>query len=185
MGNKTFFLRDGFWMDSGVETGEPTVDYPYGSDSYFSLIASKPGIGRYLSVGKNVVVQYDGVTYRIGEGVVGVEEETGSLPTPGTFDLSPNMPNPFNANTLIRFQVPASTGTEDMRDRFPRAELTVYDLAGRRVRTLVEGPIEPGIHAIPWDGKDEENQGVSTGVYIVRLQVEGKGSQARKIMLLR
>lgn len=183
VGNKTFFLRDGFWLDSIVQKGEPTVDYTYGSDRYFSLIASNPQLGRYLALGKNVIVRYEGTTYRIGEHIVDVEkEETGSLHTPEAFELSPSFPNPFNATTVIQFQVP---GTGDGRSPLLSVELAVYDLLGRRIRTLMNGQISPGTYAATWDGKDDGNREVSSGVYVVRLMVDGKGAQARKAMLLR
>jgi hypothetical protein len=49
-------------------------------------------------------------------------------------------------------------------------EMTICDLAGRRVKALLHGELEPGAYAIPWDGHDESSQAVRAGIYYVFLQ---------------
>ena len=72
VGNKTFFLREDFWRDSQYDTGMRTEDYRYGGDRYFDLLASHPELGRYLAIGTNVIVVFEGTAYRIGEAVTDV-----------------------------------------------------------------------------------------------------------------
>ncbi len=75
IGSKTFYLRKDsaggteFWVDSVFTDGMTEKKIPYLSDEYFALLADKPELGRYLALGKNVVVCVDGVAYRVVEEV--------------------------------------------------------------------------------------------------------------------
>ncbi|MFA6112229.1 MAG: FG-GAP-like repeat-containing protein, partial [Candidatus Latescibacterota bacterium] len=85
----------------------------------------------------------------------------GDVRLPSAFHLGPNYPNPFNPQTWIPLEIPASTES---------ARLRVYNLMGQPIRTLVSGRLTPGYHAVPWDGRDERGQPVSSGVYLYRLE---------------
>ncbi len=89
--------------------------------------------------------------------------------------LYQNVPNPFNPATQIRFDV-----TRD--ETYVRLE--VYDVSGRRVRSLVEGEMRPGTHVVTWDGRNEQGRRVSSGVYLCRL-VSGNVVNTRKMVLLK
>ena len=174
-GNKTFFLREDFWRDSRYEEGMRTVDYRYNSDRYFSLLASHPDLGRYLAIGTNVIVVFEGTAYRIGEGITGVEEE-GALPVPEEFDLEPAYPNPFNPKTMIRFTIPSPA----------HVELAVFDLSGQRIRTLERRDMEDGKGQVEWDGRDESGAAVASGIYLCRLRANrGRWTATRKMALIR
>ena len=69
-------------------------------------------------------------------------------------------PNPFNPRTTIAFTLPQAGD----------AMLAVYDLAGRRVATLVEGPLPEGPTSLDWDGRDDAGRALPSGVYLVRLR---------------
>lgn len=88
--------------------------------------------------------------------------------------LGQNLPNPFNPSTLIPFHLPA--GGE--------VSLAVHDLAGRRVRTLVEGRLEAGAHAVAWDGRADDRTDLPGGTYLARLEAAGASSR-RKLVLVR
>jgi len=93
--------------------------------------------------------------------------------------LAGNYPNPFNPRTLISFEV----GTE--RGDMPRfVELAIYDLAGRRVRSLVIGTMTPGAYREPWDGRDDSGGESASGVYFARLRVDGELRGSQKMLLL-
>jgi len=83
-------------------------------------------------------------------------------------------PNPFRRSTAIRY---AATGHGPV-------DLAVYDLAGRRLRTLVEGRSSPGEHEIAWDGRDGTGRRLPTGVYLLRFRGEAE-SGTRRVVLLR
>jgi len=65
--DKTFYLKDGVWTDSEYKDGAPSETVKFNSDGFYRLIAEKPGIAKYLSVGNKLVVVFEGVSYRIVE----------------------------------------------------------------------------------------------------------------------
>ena len=81
---------------------------------------------------------------------------------PEQFALHQNFPNPFNAETIIRYQLPAASAVR----------MTVYNLLGQEVRRLVDGNVEAGIHWMGWDGRDGAGKALASGIYFCRLQVE-------------
>ncbi|RMF56604.1 MAG: choice-of-anchor D domain-containing protein [Calditrichaeota bacterium] len=98
---------------------------------------------------------------------------------PGTYYLAQNYPNPFNPVTQIGFRIanfPSGAGAF--------VKLAVYDLLGRKVKTLVNKSLTPGEYQVQWDGKDENGKPVVSGVYLYRLQA-GDFVQVRKMVLLR
>ncbi len=107
------------------------------------------------------------------------EEPTNSLPK--TIALHQNYPNPFNPTTEIRYDLP-NPG---------EVTLTIYNLVGQKIRDLVTGPQAPGYYITLWDGKDEFENEVASGVYVYRIYVRPSAisSQAfesvKKMTLLR
>lgn len=73
--------------------------------------------------------------------------------------LKAAVPNPFNPRTEISFTL---SDRQDVR-------LEIYDLAGRRVLTLVDGTMPAGEHAVPWLGRDTGGRAVPSGAYVARL----------------
>jgi Ca-activated chloride channel family protein len=63
--DKTFYLKDGVWMDSLYKEGSPVEEIRFNSEAYFRLISEKPGIAKYLSVAENLVVTFEGKNYKI------------------------------------------------------------------------------------------------------------------------
>ena len=102
-----------------------------------------------------------------GDGVTAV----GDLPA-HDFLLAPT-PNPFRGNATLRFGL-ARAG--DVR-------LELFDVAGRRVRTLAQGAHAPGAHAVAWDGRDDDRNPVGAGIYFVRL-VTPAGTYRTRIVSL-
>ncbi len=82
-------------------------------------------------------------------------------------------PNPFNPNTTIRYAIP-SEGV---------ARLVIYDVHGRRVRTLVNAPLIPGAHTAIWDGRDENGGMAASGLYFVRLESGGRVTTGKLVLL--
>jgi len=94
--------------------------------------------------------------------------------TARAFALRQNRPNPFRARTSIRFELP----------RPGKVRLTVYDVMGRVIRTVVDGHLPAGEHEVPWDARDNGGSLVSSGVYLVRIEAEGFTS-TRKLLRMR
>ena len=93
---------------------------------------------------------------------------------PETALLGPARPNPFNPMTTIHYALPRSS----------HVRLAVYDLQGRRVRTLVDEVRPAGGSVAEWDGRDDAGLGVSSGVYFCILETAG-AHRAMKLTLLR
>ena len=68
--------------------------------------------------------------------------------------------------------------------RAGHARLEVYDVAGRRVRTLVDGQVDAGWLAVRWDGRSDRGERVASGVYFCRLEAGGS-SVSRKVVVLK
>jgi len=99
---------------------------------------------------------------------------TDSATRPRVTFLAPNVPNPFNPSTRIGFTL----GSE----RAVRVE--IYDVAGRIIRRLADERLPAGDHAILWDGRDDQQHEVPSGVYVYRL-VGGDIDATRRMVLLR
>ena len=97
-----------------------------------------------------------------------------ALPAPTT-SLTQNYPNPFNPETNIRFDLSESVS----------ATLTVYDLTGQTVRTLVAGEfLAAGSYSQRWDGRNEAGAAVGSGIYFYRLQADSF-TAVKKMTLLK
>ncbi len=103
--------------------------------------------------------------------------DTGA-PIPETFALYQNYPNPFNPGTQILYRVPFGASVN----------LTVFDILGREIRTLVNGTQDAGVYVRRWDGTNNEGRLVAAGVYLYRLEARaGNGSafsQTLKMILV-
>ena len=88
--------------------------------------------------------------------------------------LENNYPNPFNPETTIKF----SLSTESM------LRLDIYNIKGQRIKTLVNENMLPGRHEVVWNGLDDNNRTVASGIYFYRLRTKDY-IQTRKIVLLK
>ena len=101
--------------------------------------------------------------------------EIGPVATPAVpLALYPNHPNPFNPSTTIGYNLP-----EDGQVR-----LLIFDVAGRRIASLVNEFQKKGMHAAVWNGKGDDGRAAASGVYFSRLEA-GKKTLSRKMILLR
>jgi hypothetical protein len=101
------------------------------------------------------------------------KEETAEA-VPQDFALLQNHPNPFNPETEISYVLPNAC----------RVELSVCNLLGRRIRTLVDEDQAAGHKTVRWDGADEEGNQVASGVYFYRIKA-GDFTEARKMILMK
>jgi len=111
----------------------------------------------------------NGITY----GTITSVNDDKSESTPTDFILFPNYPNPFNAGTTISFNI-NSTLT---------INLAIYDLLGRKINTLINQEISSGTHRLFWNGKNENGDELSSGIYICRLQSSSYSFQRKMLML--
>ncbi|MDZ7330669.1 MAG: T9SS type A sorting domain-containing protein [candidate division KSB1 bacterium] len=100
--------------------------------------------------------------------------ETGEQYLPSGFELFQNYPNPFNSSTTIKYQLPVATDVK----------LEIYNFLGQRIRTLVDQFQQLGSYSIIWDGTDDFNQSVSSGVYLYQLKTKNF-IKTNKLIVLR
>ena len=116
---------------------------------------------------------YDVGAYEGGT-ITGIGDELAGDEVANDFYLYPNYPNPFNPGTRIAFRI----------NRAETVQLSIYNLLGQAVRTLVSGQLAEGLHNYTWDGRNDFGNPVSSGIYIYRLEA-GSFTQTRKMHLIR
>jgi hypothetical protein len=93
---------------------------------------------------------------------------------PSQFELAQNYPNPFNPETKIEFAIPSRS----------HVSLSVYNMLGQKVTTLVDEELEAGWKSVTWNSRDDGGNQVATGVYLYRLEA-GDIVMKKKMMLLK
>ena len=105
------------------------------------------------------------------------------LGNPDAFKLYQNYPNPFNSQTTIKYDVPS------LMVNIVPVEIYIYNTIGKLVRTIDEGDKSVGTHTVIWDGKNDDGENVSSGVYFyqLRTKVDGQSdyNKTMKMVLVR
>ena len=94
-------------------------------------------------------------------------------PSAPTNSLAQNYPNPFNPSTTIAFSIAKASNVE----------LAVYDVGGRRVRTLIDGPKAADHYRVEWDGLNDAGTRVASGIYFCRLRSDSFGATKKMILI--
>jgi hypothetical protein len=126
-------------------------------------------IGDAFSSPYNLLLKSETIRYDILNAIEGPTEKIASR-----FELYQNFPNPFNPSTNIRF----------MLTRQGTVNLTVFDVLGREIITLVDEVEKAGMHEISWNGKNRHGNQVPTGIYFYRLKSD-EGVITRKMLLVK
>jgi hypothetical protein len=159
-------VRRGLSPDGPFELLNAAPLPPTGSGS-FTDASAWPGTTFWYRLS---AVLFDGDEDVVGPGLA-------SATTGGTLELrlSPATPNPTSGAATFEYSVPVSSG---------RVRLSIYNAAGRLVRTILDEPARRGVRTVAWDGTDGAGRRVSEGVYFARLEA-GEEARIRKIVLLR
>jgi hypothetical protein len=97
---------------------------------------------------------------------------------PRSLQVSAPYPNPFNPSTTIRLYLPGAAGSRQLLD------VSIYDVQGRRVRTLHDGVMEPGWQTWVWDGQNDAGRAQASGLYFLRAR-SGSESVVKKMSLIK
>jgi hypothetical protein len=130
-------------------------------------------------IGQEIVVTGEGqytcelLDFAIAGSPVDVEDGP-AITVPVSYQLFQNSPNPFNPSTSIRFDVSHRS----------RVTLSIYNLRGQMVNTLVDDELPAGSHSIHWDGTNNPGERVPSGTYFYRLRA-GNSIETKKMLLLR
>ena len=103
-------------------------------------------------------------------GILGIEDDV----IPVKFAIHQNYPNPFNPITTLRYDLPEQT----------HVNITVYDMLGRKVMTILNEQQDPGYKSLIWDATNNYGKSVSAGIYLYRVQA-GEYMQTKKMVLLK
>jgi hypothetical protein len=165
--NKVSILRN-----NGDGTFGTKADYDAGPHEFSIFCADLDG-----DLDLDIAVSHSAdstVSILINQKPSGVEDEGQIEQHPRQFSLSQNYPNPFNPTTKIEFTL-AKSGF---------VTLQIYDVRGRKVRTLVSENLPSGYKSVLWDGKNDDGKDVASGVYFYQLKV-GDFSEPKKMLLLK
>jgi hypothetical protein len=106
--------------------------------------------------------------------IPGLGDDSPVAQTPTQMMLAQNFPNPFNPSTTISFDIPAEA----------HVNLSVFNIRGQLVKTLVDEVLPARNHQVVWYGLDNNQRQVATGVYLYRLEVNGQ-SEVRRMLLMK
>ena len=120
--------------------------------------------------GELLMTSFDGTIYRFFQSPTSVRTP---LPPAGSIDAV--TPNPFQSTAMIAFSL-----VQDAH-----ATLEVFDVAGRRVATLIDGRVESGAHSVQWSVRDHGATRRASGVYFCRLTVDGQVTATTRLVLLK
>jgi hypothetical protein len=176
---------DNLWeLEKKLDYGDPGDPYP-GSFLNRNFKSSSSPNSRSYAGGEtyvfvtNIFNTDSIITCDFGVSPTGVENQEEPKNLPEDFTLGQNYPNPFNPSTSIQFRVGSLEFTEPVH-----ITLTIYNILGQRVKTLVNEDRLPGEYSVVWNGKDEEGKEVTSGIYFYRLKSE-KFEKSMKMTLLR
>ena len=160
-------------MRGGV-SGQPVIAGDHQSSLLYQRVVLPAGTDGNMP--PNVPLsqsQIDLIAQSIDQGAsLQLSEEINILPQ--EYTLHQNYPNPFNPNTSMNFDLP--------KDGL--VNITIYDMMGRIVKTLVNGSQTAGFKTIQWNATNDRNEPVSAGMYIYTIQA-GEFRQTRKMVLLK
>jgi hypothetical protein len=188
---RTFVLGDGRYYNLSTTAGttdnievcikfDPAaLQHPAAALRMFEYNAAGPAGPTWLDVTTQPAMgdSICGTTTSLSTFVIGWPSVTGvgDTPAPASFALDANIPNPFNPITTIGYGIPA--GGADVN-------ISIYDVAGRRVRTLVDEHRPAGLFSVQWNGENDRGQSVASGVYFYRMRA-GEFVETRKMLLLK
>ena len=156
--------------DNGDGTYTLVASFVVGGESKLRdvevFILQETSLGEHwINLSRNITVEGDPFTAVL-------EEYTAEVPE--AFSLEQNYPNPFNSSTVIPFSLP----------RAGDVTVEVFNLAGQKVATLVDGFREAGSYSLSWDGRGEDGRSLASGVYLYRLRARDR-VYARQLLLLK
>jgi len=141
------------------QNGEVDIVYPFDPETEYSIVINETGL---------IITE----AKFLGGVATSIEEETDGLPE--TFSLYQNYPNPFNPTTTISFDLPSKSSVA----------LSIFNITGRKVATIVERELLAGQHKFEWNGLDYTGHETASGIYFYKLESENFRA-VKKMILLR
>lgn len=159
----------GFVDSVRYDDESPWVAEPDGNGPTLSLV--NPDLDNYDAQNWKASFQF-GTPGRVND--VSITDIKNTQNNPTEFKLEQNYPNPFNPSTTIRYSLKKSSNVK----------FNIYNLLGQKVRTLKNSYQNAGEYSLKWNGKDDDDNMVSSGVYIYMFQA-GEFNMQKKMVLIR
>jgi len=170
------------WEDSDIIADPEYMYFMWDDPGYGALVTDQPfsfkgDIGAVKGVRVTGVVHnweagsWNATCRQVLANLKDTGMHIGSASVPARFALYPNVPNPFNGQTVIRYDM-AETA---------QVRLRVVDILGRRVKTLIDGMQPAGVYTAGWPGLDDRGMEVPSGVYLCFLEINAPGRAFSKL----
>ena len=152
-----------------VRQDNPWVHFGIGFATEIDSVVIKWPLGQIQLITNIVINQYHEIKEPDN---TSVKENSPDAQKMKTFQLLQNYPNPFNPSTIIAYEIPQTA----------HVNLEIYDLTGNKIQTLVNSNQVSGYYRVEWNGRDNKNNTLPTGVYFYRLQINDY-SKTKKMVL--
>ena len=146
--------------------GELNVSYHVADNSKWILTSASGDIFELSGSGHFLIPNIVNAEFTLVKSEISIE--------PVMYGLQGSYPNPFNPSTTINYSVE----TEGL------TSLIVYDMMGREIKSLVSGYLTPNHYSVVWNGKDNADRQVPSGIYLYRL-TSGEFTDMKKVMLMK
>ncbi len=153
-------------LSSGKEYLYNNINYNQGDLLYFYFTYNDISGKTYQDPSPNKFYNLN-----IGSPLITVKRMVDIFPT--DYSLEQNFPNPFNSSTNIRFYA---------KD-YEKAEVTIYDVLGQKVKTVFNGSTDAGQNTITWNGDNNEGNSCSSGIYFYTLNIGGRNLTKKMLIL--
>lgn len=162
-------------VDSSVQNLRILIAVVKGQDEEFTEEQRK----KIVKLAKDLPGDWEVATWNRSSMSVGIDIKNTTAvqfntQVPLRFELNQNYPNPFNPKTKIEYKIP----------RIARVTLKIYNILGQEIKTIVDNELQPGSYQIIWDGTNNYNVHVSSGIYIYQIRA-GNFVQTKKMIFLR
>ena len=154
------FLSDPFRISTEPGRGQLHADMVLHGNRIYSTWTDSRDSGRSYNIYANILEW--------------TPPDTMQSPFTGTTESLRNYPNPFNSHNTFRYNL----------EQAGRVRLVIYDLTGRRIKTLVDRDQSAGEYVVYWDGTDQTGNRVGNGIYFSQFHIAGE-TMVRKLTLLR
>jgi len=159
------------WAFADGEAPADTAGYIFTTDNVAIGAGAPTFIIAAVTDDDSSSVHIDEIWYNETPTAMGISDD---VPIASSYKLGQNYPNPFNPTTHIRFNIP-ETGL---------VNITIYDMLGRQVKTLINNTQDAGYRSIIWDATNDYGKSVSAGIYLYQIQA-GEYMQTKKMVLLK
>jgi len=168
-----------YFLPATAETAHVTLYYQTVSKEYVEFLrdenqtnsAGQALYDAWAAHGKGAPIVMAQASVPLGPITTAVVDQPVTAPL--TWSLAHGRPNPFRSETTFDYALPERA----------RVRITVYDLAGRRVRGLVDAELDPDRYRAVWDGRNDDGRGLASGIYFVRYEA-GASRITRRVVLL-